>query len=368
MRRLDYLDSVRGLAAFSVIVYHFIGWRWADTLNYKLGSMIFNGSDAVSLFFVLSGLVLSWKYFEPDTSLPIDGLHFRRYVVNRVVRLYLPFLVALAGYYLGSHRHEPLGQLATEFATNKTRWLEEALLIRGKHDLYIPAWTLEVEMAASLFVPFLVLLLRYDRQLFGFAVVGIVVLGSPMVFWGLFHFCLGIGLTYYFRRIAAYDARRAPWYRYRYGLYGLVFGLFSLRHILRIFPLGESGNYWLGLLRLDIFHFTGVAAALLLAYVINSPRLQRVLVSRPLLFLGRISYSVYLLHWLFVVLVMDHWDALAARFPSPPVAFGALLLLVVASTLAAATVFNILVERPAIRLGRRLAARLTDRPAAVPVS
>jgi peptidoglycan/LPS O-acetylase OafA/YrhL len=367
MRRLDYLDSVRGLAAFTVIVYHFIGWRWAETLNFKLGAMVFNGSDAVSLFFVLSGLVLSWKYFEPDTSLPIDGLHYRSYVVNRVVRLYLPFLVALAGYYLYNHRHDAFGLMVKEFVTNKHHWAEEALLIRGKHDLYIPGWTLESEMAASLFVPFLALLLRYNRQLFGFAVVGILILGSPVVFWVLFHFCLGILLTYYFRRIATYDARQARWYPYRYGLYVLVFLLFSLRHILRISPLGETSNYWLGLFRLDTFHFTGVAAALMLAYIINSPRLQHALVSRPLLFLGRISYSVYLLHWFFVIYVMDHWDTLIARFPSSTMAFWSLLLAVVAATLAAATIFNIVVERPAIRLGRQLANRLVKQPA-IPVS
>jgi len=360
--RIHYLDSVRGLAAFSVIVYHFIGWRWGETLNYKLASMVFNGSDAVSLFFVLSGLVLSWKYFEPDTSLPIDDLHYRRYVVNRVVRLYLPFLVALAGYYFYNHRHDALGVLAHDFVLNTHHWAEEALLIRGKHDLYIPAWTLELEMSASLFVPFLVLLLRHSRQLFGWLVLVVLVLGPAFVSWGLFHFCLGIGLTYYFRRIAAADTRRAWWHPFRFGLYALVLVLFSLRHILRIYPTGELGNYWLGLLRLDTFHFTGVAAALLLAYVINSPRLQRVLEWRPFLFLGRISYSVYLLHWFFVIYVMDHWDKLTAHFASGPLAFGVLLLAVVAGTLAAGTVFNIVVERPAIRLGKRLADRVGRRP------
>ncbi|MBG8551934.1 acyltransferase family protein [Hymenobacter guriensis] len=366
MRRIEYLDSVRGLAAFAVVIYHFIGWRWAETLEFKLGAILFNGSDAVSLFFVLSGLVLSWKYFEPDASLVVDGAHYQHFTVNRVVRLYLPLLVALAGYYLYGHRHDGLTQLLSDFATNKHHWVEEVLLIRGKHDLYIPAWTLEVEMAASLFIPFLALLLRFNRQLFKFAVVGILVLGSTVIFWPLFHFCLGMWLTYYFRRIAAYDARQAAWYPYRYGIYALVLALFSLRHITRIFPLGEISTYWLGLLRLDIFHFTGVAAALILAYIINSPRLQQALVKRPFLFLGRISYSVYLLHWFFVVYAMDHWDKLAAAFPSSLAAFWGLLFAVVCSTLLAATLFNILIERPAIRLGKHLADRFVRLPKAVP--
>jgi peptidoglycan/LPS O-acetylase OafA/YrhL len=34
--RIDYLDSVRGIAAMMVVVYHYIGWRWADKLSTKL--------------------------------------------------------------------------------------------------------------------------------------------------------------------------------------------------------------------------------------------------------------------------------------------------------------------------------------------
>ena len=56
--RLEYLDSVRGIAALMVVFYHFIGWKWAEEPAFHLSSMIFNGSDAVSFFFVLSGLVL----------------------------------------------------------------------------------------------------------------------------------------------------------------------------------------------------------------------------------------------------------------------------------------------------------------------
>ncbi|MBC6698408.1 acyltransferase family protein [Hymenobacter puniceus] len=366
MNRLYYLDSVRGLAAFAVIVYHFVGWRWAETLGFKLTSIVFNGSDAVSLFFVLSGLVLSWKYFEPDTSLTIDAAHYRHFAITRTIRLYIPFLVALAGYYFYGHRHEPVRQLVSEFITNKHLWFEEALLIRGKHDLYGPSWTLEVEMAASLFVPLLALLLRYSRQLFRYVIIGILIFGSSVIFWELFHFCLGMLLTYYFRRIATYDTRQAWWHPYRFGIYLLVAVLFSLRHITRIYPLGSNTTYWLGLLRIDMFQFSGVAAALLLAYIINSPRCQRLLESRPLLFLGRISYSVYLLHWFFVVYTMDHWDKLTARIPNGNVAFIVLLLAVIGATLLAAAVFHRFVERPSIRLGKRLADRLVPQPIAVP--
>ena len=365
--RITYLDSVRGLAALSVVVYHFIGWKWSETLQFKLASMVFNGSDAVSLFFVLSGLVLSWKYFQPNEQLPITGTHYKEYVVNRMVRLYLPFVVAIIViYYFLNHRHEDIVQVIGQFFTNQTHWMEEALLIRGKHDMYGPGWTLEVELAASLMLPFLVLLLRHSRQLFFMLMALYIVLGPPIVMNQLFHFMLGMTLTYFFPLIARYDLRTSRFYRFRYLVYLLAFGLFSIRHITRIFPLGELGTYWLNLLRIDLFFFTGIGAFIILAYIINSPRLQRWLAVRPLLFLGRISYSLYLVHWFFVDQVMKKLDIYLPGSPHQRLTILAALLATIGASILTATVFNILVERPAIRLGKRLSARLAAAPAPQP--
>ena len=227
-QRINYLDSVRGLAALAVVFYHFFGWKWDrfpdKLLQYNLTSLVFNGSDAVSLFFVLSGLVLSWKYFYPNQALVIDGPHYREYVLNRVVRLYLPFLAALLlVYYYSIHHHGDNLTLLSEFVTNKFGWMEEALLIRGKHDLYTPGWTLEVEMVGSLLLPFLVLLLRYNRQLFGTLLAVFLVIGGSFVMGTLGHFMLGMVLTYYFPRIAGYNLRQSKLYPFRFLLYLLIF-------------------------------------------------------------------------------------------------------------------------------------------------
>lgn len=357
--RIHYLDSVRGLAALAVVFYHFFGWRWSETLKFHLASIIFNGSDAVSLFFVLSGLVLSWKYFYPNTNLVIDGPHYRDYVVNRIVRLYLPFVAALLLiYYYLNHHHGDNVKLLMEFITNEFHWMEEAVLIRGKHDMYGPGWTLEVEMAVSLLIPFLVLLLRYSRQLF-LTLIGVsVVLGAPFMPWQIIHFMLGMVLTYYFPKIVRYNLKNSKIYPLRYLLYLVVFGLFSIRHITRIYPFGELTNYWLGMLRLDIFLFTGIGSFLILAYIINSPRLQRWLTVKPLLFLGRISYSVYLVHWYFVDYGISLINRFVPYFPSYRVAVIAVLACTVTATIIVATVFNILIERPSIRLGKRLSRHL----------
>lgn len=367
-QRIEYLDSVRGLAALAVVFYHALGWNWPDKLEFHLASMVFNGSDAVSLFFVLSGLVLSWKYFQPDEELDINASHYKQFIINRLVRLYLPFLVTILGMYYLYHHHGDNWQLFREFITNEHHWVEEAVLIRGKHDAYTPGWTLEVELAASLMLPVLVLVLRKSRSFFFMLMAVYIVLGPPFIMSMAFHFMLGMTLTYYFPVIARYDLRQSRFYHFRYLIYLLAFGLFSIRHITRIYPLDELTTFWMGLLRIDLFHLTGIGAFIILAYIINSPRLQRWLTIRPLLFLGRISYSVYLVHWYIVAEVMSNWAKHAARFSNLTVAFLVVITGIITATLLAATIFNILIERPAISLGKRLSARFKPVSTPLPIA
>jgi peptidoglycan/LPS O-acetylase OafA/YrhL len=57
MRRITYLDGLRGLACLQVLFYHF--QIFIPMVN--LGFMA-NGQCAVSLFFVLSGFVLTFSF------------------------------------------------------------------------------------------------------------------------------------------------------------------------------------------------------------------------------------------------------------------------------------------------------------------
>lgn len=113
--------------------------------------------------------MLSWRFLQSapgQEPLPITWPTYRQYVVSRVIRLYLPFLALLPVHYFYVRRHEAAAVLLDDLLTNRYNWLEEALLIRGTHAHYGPAWTLEVEVAGSLLLPFLVLILRHDQRLF----------------------------------------------------------------------------------------------------------------------------------------------------------------------------------------------------------
>jgi peptidoglycan/LPS O-acetylase OafA/YrhL len=94
---LSALTGLRFLAAFDVVLYHFArpalpGWA------YPVKNVIGSGYIAVSLFFLLSGFILSYSYLAQDGALRGTP---RNFYVSRFARIYpaylLGFLLAAPG-------------------------------------------------------------------------------------------------------------------------------------------------------------------------------------------------------------------------------------------------------------------------------
>ena len=102
MQKITYLNGLRGVAAFIVVFHHFIYafypalfLGFGAQLHLKTGeevffsgsifNLLYNGNFAVCIFFVLSGFVLSHKFFlQKDYSVIKEG------VAKRYVRLVIP--------------------------------------------------------------------------------------------------------------------------------------------------------------------------------------------------------------------------------------------------------------------------------------
>ena len=97
-----------------------------------------------------------------------------------------------------------------------------------------------------------------------------------------------------------------------------------------------------------------LGAAMLIVLAIESPGLRALLEEPIPQWLGRISYSIYLVHLPLMLVVVP---LLIGRLP-----FGFVVAIVMASALTAATLMQILVEAPAIKLGRRLTRRPAPQP------
>jgi exopolysaccharide production protein ExoZ len=100
-KRIDSLDYLRGIAALSVMVYHYYSWTISEISLTGLTSKI--GIYAVSIFYILSGLTLYNVYIN-NSELTVSNL--KGFFIKRFFRIYpLLWLIILLTVFL---THEPL--------------------------------------------------------------------------------------------------------------------------------------------------------------------------------------------------------------------------------------------------------------------
>jgi peptidoglycan/LPS O-acetylase OafA/YrhL len=371
--RYEQLDSLRGLAACSVVVCHATNvlpgvyddphrlWWLTETPLALLRA----GHAAVVFFFVLSGYVLALPFLKGTVSYPA-------FLLRRVCRIWIPYAAAMivaVGCAIGFHS-TPVSGLS-HWANQPITFpglqlMLDHLLLVGTfaNGTYNPVvWSLVYEMRISLIFPVLVLLLRLGswRRVLGAAVAlsvaGLVVERLP--FWtgsddlpmtlhyaGLF--VLGMLLARDMPKLQALYARfssRTKTLLWMLALvcYGHAAWLFPhsrLQHI----PLYQDG-------------LTAAGVSLFIIFALSPSRFSAWLETRPLVFLGKISYSVYLYH---AVILLSLVHLFYGKVP-----LGLIWLATAALTLVVATLSYHLIEVPSIRLGK--AVRLERKlPAAPP--
>jgi len=94
-KRIEYLDSIRGLAALIVLLSHVGGaFEWPGiffaVMNWPFLYILFNGKEAVAMFFILSGYVLSKPYMDNKLT------HSRKiflptFYLRRFIRIWSPW-------------------------------------------------------------------------------------------------------------------------------------------------------------------------------------------------------------------------------------------------------------------------------------
>jgi peptidoglycan/LPS O-acetylase OafA/YrhL len=124
---------VRAIAAYLVFLHHFT--PPAETVGSVLRGMLSEAHIGVTMFFVLSGFLITYRY---DGKLTLTTPALTRYFWNRFARIYPLYLVLLIPTLVLAHEHR--------FG----RWLVELTLFKGFFSDYrfngIPqAWSLTVE-------------------------------------------------------------------------------------------------------------------------------------------------------------------------------------------------------------------------------
>ena len=369
-RRYVELDSLRGLAALIVVLHHLLlSWD----IETEPTSAIFRvfldlvnplGPEAVILFFVLSGFVLSLPAVNGKPQ------SYFTFITRRVFRIYVPCLAALAisvmtSFCLYSHLTHSIWVRSCWSGPVTWRLIWQHVMFLGVYDTTRfdpPIWSLVYEMRISLFFPLLCAIVLRLRMRWAFALVFFLTavasaidrkygVASTIPLSDTLHYTTMFILGIY---LAREKAKIADWFKRLTWLakisFGVVFALLFAVAGPQFTPLATSIIH----LRLTLFTqwITALGAGGLIVICMNSGTCKRILLWPPIRFLGQMSYSLYLMHFIVLLCCLD---LLFGRIP-----LAAILCLVFVLSIIVSWFCYRWVEVPSMNLGRRLSNAFRD--------
>lgn len=342
--RIKKLDSVRGIAALMVLVGHCGGLPLFVDVNgpyFWWLKSLWDGESAVIVFFVLSGYVLALQL--AGHSRP----NYPGFLIRRFTRIWPAFAVALIGAFALLGFFNLPSQTSGEHAGYHPGLSDlglNLLMLGSSSAIDPPVWSLYVEMHLSVVFPLLYLLANRTNFPVALAVsMAASILLSRMVHWPMPDFLVSLAASSRFlflfvvgASLARSDSGAGGIYRAAPGwakALGLALAVLCIAYRNAPIALPLKGYVpWAGMV-------------LLFVYCLYSGKAERLLNARPLLFLGRISYGLYLVHYPILQVVN-------AYVPWPGSTFAVLALAILFGWL-----INILIEEPTTRFGKRITSR-----------
>jgi peptidoglycan/LPS O-acetylase OafA/YrhL len=382
--RIEALDSVRGIAAFIVLIHHcfltravysdffFTQWK-ADTAGtdsalflHTPARIIWSGYEAVTLFYVLSGLVLALPWAEGRP------LTYRSFAIRRLCRLYIPYVVAIA---IAGLLNVALLRFA--YVDGASKWVNEMtwthpvtlsvildhLAIIGHHaTINGVTHTLIWEIRVSLLFPLLVLPV-YRWGMRGAWAVGaclLVLIVSMQLLYGNLSAIGDLLIPGPNQSIAQRLAFEVQWTAY-YSCFFVIGSVLAFR-VSQIRLFFTRAGAWLGFAALGVgllifqghwsqWHafqecMVAVGAVLILGAALAPGKIEAVLLKSFPRYLGRISFSLYLVH-VPVILALTIFTHGSLSLP-------VLIAIVAPVSIALAAVFDRYIAAPSATLGHKL--------------
>lgn len=116
--------------------------------------------------------------------------------------------------------------------------------------------------------------------------------------------------------------------------------------------------YLLNYIGINFYTFSALATFVFIVAMISSKRLQKILRNKVLLFLGRISYGIYLMHWMPMNYAYFYKDDIMKHFNSVRSAYVIVFGLYIIVSLALAVILHYMVELPFMAMGKRITKRI----------
>jgi peptidoglycan/LPS O-acetylase OafA/YrhL len=311
--KLVPLEGLRGITALIVMFGHLVRGlvpfgdpRW-DGLH-QIHRWLLNGGAAVTVFFVLSGLILSLPFAKDRSRLRVLTAFLKRWprlaALTTIACLFSWGLVVLCqdhyqraaavtgNEWMGSHFNAPLKDSDISWTAALRDGLYQVFLT-GSSKFDSPLWTMRIELFGS-FAIFLVapVLFGFKNWPLRLAVVGAVMVagGTAFPFTYISDFLVGTVLAMLFAeqklpRVSNAAAVAA-------GVLGLYLFCFSAGEnhaihapIKAMLPAGETAHFvW------------DISAALMILVLLGNAFLHRLFSQNWAIWLGVLSFPIYLLH------------------------------------------------------------------------
>ncbi|MEI6887192.1 MAG: acyltransferase [bacterium] len=316
--RINYLDGLRGVGALIVYIHHFVsaflpGIYFQDwtlihfTLERSLARsplyFIFSGPMVVYVFFILSGIVLTkiaYEKISPDNLIYYLIKRYFRLSVPVMASILLAFVLLIGGYMFNSKAgiiSESNNWLATfyNFVPDLGKALYQGSVgaIFWNQVTYNPLlWTVYYEFLGSVIVMSFVALLKNRRILKTIIAVGAVLMfpGSPITsfFIGMFiyeyKFILNKGIS----RVSKIAIACITYLLWDFSVNGFVTRTFSVKADISQYITDYQTILWI------------IVASGIIMLTIETRLIQRILNTKPIQFLGKISFSFYLIHLILI--------------------------------------------------------------------
>ncbi|MDR4168506.1 acyltransferase family protein [Bacillus nitratireducens] len=372
--RYKELDSLRGIAAIIVLLGHFLalfpilGKKVMYSTFGTYFSILWQGHSAVIIFFVLSGFVLSLPFYKGTE------FNYLKYLIKRVCRIYIPYIMILfiaIGIKLVIHSKigtipglVQWGSWNIEVSFNKV--IDHILFLREfNSDAFIMViWSLVHEMRISIVFPLIIfLLLRVNWKVSIGIAMFLSVIGYLLMKNIPSEFNMPVSTNYFITLhyssmfiIGALLAKNREYLvskiinsKVKYILLplGLLFFSYPRIPFMLLSKLIGEIDYDLYLIIIDWYICFG--AVLIILSALSSKLFSKLLLIKPVQFIGEISYSLYLVHPI-VLLTTVH--IFYGKISVPLILLISFLFTMVVSVLCYK-----FIEIPSIKIGRKLATK-----------
>lgn len=325
-KKLVYLDGLKGLGCVVVFLTHFVFAFYYGMYHYQPESchlpgnldiaigksplnLLFNGNTAVRLFLILSGYLLCRSFFMTGDKNRLKQSAWKRYLRLMPAVLVVNVVIWLC-MMLGLYQNGPAAVLAgstewfegfNSFEPSFWNMLKESLygcFLFGTNDYNGVLWTLQMLFLGAYLdyaLAYFISHLRFRWLIYG--VLGVVLLRTD--FLGMF---LGYVLCDFMHTDWA-------WRKKLCGMSGFNWLVFAVGLYFMGYPsagFGYEGTIWgiLPMVFVNYYHIFGVLCFVFA--VLNLDQVQKFFSLKVFRYLGRISYSLYLIHFL-VIATFGAW-------------------------------------------------------------